>query len=172
MTRVPGDLTSSSPQRAAMERESFPPSMPTPQSSSAWARKATGGQRDTHSHVTVYQNVFRFLALGSQYKMHSVTPPLEKTQTVKVSIKQNTTKLQQTLNKKTFTASTPKKAEHDKKHSRPSKKYIASCTITSEPIKHKPIYPISDGNVGTVRILIALNNGAHMSAQSCINSPP
>lgn len=36
MTRVPGDLTSSSPHLAAMDRESFPPSMPTPQSSSAW----------------------------------------------------------------------------------------------------------------------------------------
>lgn len=35
MTRVPGDLTSSSPQRAAMDSESFPPSMPTPQSNSA-----------------------------------------------------------------------------------------------------------------------------------------
>ena len=35
MTRVPGDLTSSSPHLAAMDSESFPPSMPTPQSKSA-----------------------------------------------------------------------------------------------------------------------------------------
>lgn len=35
MTKVPGDFTSSSPHLAAMESESFPPSMPTPQSSKA-----------------------------------------------------------------------------------------------------------------------------------------